>query len=162
MASAKGQSSFFKNKIINLNTNINDSVDLWKGSTSPGWGSNHTQHCKTEPMLCSGGWSSCELFLTPLTPVPVPGCADAATTPTGWLPGPSSGWNINSKYWRGWTGAQIELCNSKAMNQDEDSLEPSFKVVPHFKLLLCFATSLITFKPAGSDLQVSVNNCKNE
>lgn len=43
-------------------------------------------------------------FLAPLTPVPVPGRADAAlgcpgaTAPTGWLPAPSSGWNIHSKY----------------------------------------------------------------
>lgn len=30
MTSAKGQCSFFKNRIVNLNTNINDSVDYEK------------------------------------------------------------------------------------------------------------------------------------
>lgn len=53
MTSAKGQCSFFKNKIINLNTNINDSVDYEKAVEALGQVETIFTSVRVEPVLWS-------------------------------------------------------------------------------------------------------------
>lgn len=57
MTSAKGQCSFFKNKIINLNTNINDSVDYEKAVGV--LGQVLTPLAAACPWPCPGWWLGC-------------------------------------------------------------------------------------------------------